>query len=109
MDSDKKIEVIKKIVNDGENSERIVGQVHYGHQVAGFTAAGRLHMNKLFNDGNLSNRLNDCTIVVKIEDRKAQVSVVYEGITVFEFQPVDPKSCSTFEFPGVSVPQTMEW
>jgi hypothetical protein len=43
-----------------------------------------------------------CTIIVKIEDYKAQVSVVHDGVTIFEFKLVDPRfTVSTFEFTGV--------
>ena len=110
MNSDKKIEMVKRIVNGEESPQTIVGSLHFGPQLIGFTEAGRSHVNELFDSGSLSNSLKDCTIIVKIEDRKAQVSVVHNGITIFEFKPVDPGfSITTFEFPGVSIPLKMGW
>ncbi len=109
MSSDKKIEMIKEIVNDRESSDTIIGPVHYGPQQIGFTKAGRLHLNEMFNSGNLPNPLKDCTITVKIEDHKAQVSVVHDGVIILEFKPVDPKSTSDFMFTGVFMPLTIDW
>ena len=111
MSSDKKIEMIKEIVNDNkESADTIIGPVRYGNQSIEFTKAGRLHVDKMFNNGNLQNPLKDCTITVKIEDYKAQISVVHEGVTILEFEPVDPKfTSSTFEFTGISMPLTLGW
>jgi len=110
MNLDEKIEMMKKIICDsGESLDTIRGPICYGPQEIGLTKAGRSHTSKLFNSGNLSNSLNDCTIVVKIENRKAQLSVIHEEIVVMESKPVDPNMSSEFCFTGVSLPLKMGW
>jgi len=110
MNSDKKIERIREILDSAEPIGTIEGPTHVGPQICDFTAAGKLHIREMFNRGVLRNRLEDCTIVIKIEDHKAQVSVRHDGITVNEFKPVDPDfSTTNFEFTGVSLPIMLEW
>jgi hypothetical protein len=111
MNSDEKIKKIKEIMNDNEESVNpIIGPVYYGPQVSNLTEAGESLIKELLESGNLKNPLDGCTILVKIENSKAQVSVVYDGIVIFEFKPVDPEfSISTFEFPGVSILLKAGW
>lgn len=109
MDSDKKLEMIENVLLD-EPMDTIGDPVFYGPQLSSFTESGRRMCSEMFNRGELSNRLDDCTVVVKIEQHKAQVSVMRDGIVVTVFKPVHPDlSTTTFEFPGVSIPLTMDW
>lgn len=111
MNSDEKIKMIEEIIGDNEKPvDTISGPTCCGNQLIGFTKEGRSLLNEMFGEGKLSNPLKDCTIIIKIEDHKAQVSVVHTGVVIFEFKPVESKfSSSTFEFPGISIPLTMNW
>lgn len=105
MNSDQKIKMVKEIVNDEESTSSIIGPLCYNSQSIKFTKVGRQHIGKMFSSGNLSNPLKDCTIVVKIENSKALVCVVRDGITICTFKPVHPEfMVTTFEFKGVSIP-----
>ena len=110
MNSDKKIETIRKIVNGEESINQNISPSCHNSQAVKITEAGKQHIIEMFKKGKLSNLLEDCTIVIKIENNKGSMSIIHDGITIGIFGPVNSDDwATTIEFPGVSIPFKLEW